>query len=247
MNENKNEQEVDVNEQTEEVSVAEVVVQNTKETPVTEAELDKFNWGAFGLSIFWGIGNKAYLTLLCLIPVFNIAWMFVCGFKGNEWAYKNGDYTSVEEFNKVQKTWKVPGIVATVIRAVSVLLYTMMFIFFVTVGIFAGIQEGISSYDDPYAYEEEYSYRSGSIEDVPGWTQTIYTNIKLAEYVSGNEQESYKNGSSYPDLVKEVGEPVSTYRNGNTVSAEWESDDYNTSITIDYDVLTNQIISKDIY
>lgn len=35
------------------------------------------------MNIMWGIGNKSYLTLLCLIPLFNIIWIFVCGAKGN--------------------------------------------------------------------------------------------------------------------------------------------------------------------
>ena len=51
----------------------------------------------------WGIGNKSWLTFWAFIPYFNIIWMFVCGFKGNEWAWKNKKWTSVEEFQRVQK------------------------------------------------------------------------------------------------------------------------------------------------
>jgi len=29
-----------------------------------ELELKKFNWGAFGFSVFWGIGNKVYISYL---------------------------------------------------------------------------------------------------------------------------------------------------------------------------------------
>lgn len=47
-------------------------------------EIKKWNWGAFSLNILWGIGNKTYLPLLCLIPFFNLVWIFVCGIKGNE-------------------------------------------------------------------------------------------------------------------------------------------------------------------
>ena len=42
------------------------------------AEIKKWNWGAFMMNIMWGIGNKSYLTLLCLIPLFNIVWIFIC-------------------------------------------------------------------------------------------------------------------------------------------------------------------------
>ncbi|CAI3639112.1 ribonuclease G [Clostridium neonatale] len=68
------------------------------------SEIKKWNWGAFMMNIMWGIGNKSYLTLLCLIPLFNIIWIFVCGAKGNEWAWKNGNYSSPEEFFLVQNT-----------------------------------------------------------------------------------------------------------------------------------------------
>lgn len=35
-------------------------------------EVKGWNWGAFMYNIFWGIGNRTYLPLLCLIPFFNI-------------------------------------------------------------------------------------------------------------------------------------------------------------------------------
>ena len=54
-----------------------------EESKVTPAEIRGWNWGAFMYNIFWGIGNKSYLPLLCLIPVFNLVWIFVCGFTGH--------------------------------------------------------------------------------------------------------------------------------------------------------------------
>lgn len=77
---------------------------------VIPPEIKKWNWGAFMLNIVWGIGNKAYLTLLCFIPLFNLVWFFVCGAKGNEWAWKKGNYSSAEEFLKVQETWNRAGL-----------------------------------------------------------------------------------------------------------------------------------------
>ena len=44
-------------------------------------EIRGWNWGAFIYNIFWGIGNKTYLPLLCLIPVFNLVWIFVVALK----------------------------------------------------------------------------------------------------------------------------------------------------------------------
>ncbi len=89
-------------------------------------EVKGWNWGAFMFNILWGIGNKSYLPLLCLIPIFNIVWVFVCGIKGNEWAWKKGDYSSVDEFKKVQATWNRAGVVAFILSLVVVVLYLIL-------------------------------------------------------------------------------------------------------------------------
>ena len=81
-----------------------------------------WNWGAFWLTWLWGIGNKSWLTFWALIPYFNILWMFVCGFKGNEWAWKNKNWTNFEEFTRVQKKW------ATIANILAVTLITIVVI-----------------------------------------------------------------------------------------------------------------------
>ena len=90
-------------------------------------EIKKWNWGAFMMNIIWGLGNKSYLPLLCLIPIFNIVWVFVCGVKGNEWAWKKGNYSSVQEFMQVQDTWNRAGIFQFIITIVVVVLYFALF------------------------------------------------------------------------------------------------------------------------
>lgn len=86
-------------------------------------EIKGWNWGAFMFNILWGIGNKTYLPLLCLIPIFNLVWIFVCGFKGNTWAWQKGDYQDVETFLAVQKTWNRAGIVYFIISIALLFLY----------------------------------------------------------------------------------------------------------------------------
>jgi len=93
-------------------------------------EIKGWNWGAFMYNFIWGIGNKTYLPLLCLIPLFNIVWMFVCGFKGNEWAWQKGEYTDTKTFLAVQKTWNRAGLANFIILIVFFILY---FIFFTTI------------------------------------------------------------------------------------------------------------------
>ena len=94
-----------------------------KEVP---AEVKHWNWGAFMFNVSWGLGNKAYLPLLTLIPVFNIVWIFVVGAKGNEWAWKNGDYDDVKTFLKVQETWNRAGIWQIILAVVFVVIYVVL-------------------------------------------------------------------------------------------------------------------------
>lgn len=91
-------------------------------------EVKGWNWGAFMYNIFWGIGNKTYLPLLMLIPIFNIVWIFVVGFKGNEWAWRKGDYQDVATFKAVQATWSRAGLVQFLIGLIFFLLYLGFFI-----------------------------------------------------------------------------------------------------------------------
>ena len=110
------------------VGFANAVLQGVnKEVP---EEIKKWNWGAFSLNILWGIGNKTYLPLLCLIPVFNLVWVFICGFKGNEWAWRDGDYTDIETFKKVQKTWSRAGVAMFIIQIGIIVLHLGIIVFF---------------------------------------------------------------------------------------------------------------------
>ena len=91
-------------------------------------EIKKWNWGAFMFSIFWGIGNNAYLTLLCLVPCLNFVWVFVCGAMGNQWAWKSGEFKDVEQFMAVQRTWNKAGFVSFIITLIVIVIYIIMFI-----------------------------------------------------------------------------------------------------------------------
>ena len=90
-------------------------------------EIKKWNWGAFMYNMVWGIGNKSYITLLCLVPILNIIWPFVCGAKGNEWAWKNGNYSNTREFFLVQDTWNRAGFVTFIIAIIFIVIYVLFF------------------------------------------------------------------------------------------------------------------------
>jgi hypothetical protein len=100
------------------------------------AELNKFNWGAFFLTWIWGIGNKSYIALWALlagivsaIPVIGIAaigfniWL---GIKGNEYAWQNKEWESIEQFNETQKKWTIAGGIVWAVFFVLGLLAGMM-------------------------------------------------------------------------------------------------------------------------
>ncbi len=69
-------------------------------------KLKCFNWGAFWGTWIWGLFNKSYITLLS-IPLFFtsgfFSWALICGFKGNEWAFKNTQALDSEKFHQGQK------------------------------------------------------------------------------------------------------------------------------------------------
>lgn len=64
-----------------------------------------WNWGASLLSWIWAIGNNTWIGLLALIPYVGLVMSIILGVKGNEWAWRNKRWNSVEHFRKTQRTW----------------------------------------------------------------------------------------------------------------------------------------------
>lgn len=77
-----------------------------------KSEIVKFNWGAFFGTWIWGLFNKTPITLpmlpLALTPA-SLPFMFICGLKGNEWAYNNNKdkYENVEKFHLTQSVQSI--------------------------------------------------------------------------------------------------------------------------------------------
>ena len=101
---------------------------------VLPEELKGYNWGAFLLSWIWGIGNKTYITLLsflvafipfigCLAALGMNIWF---GFKGNEWAWQNKHFESVEHFKSNQKKWTIAGIIVTIVSIIVWIFFAMV-------------------------------------------------------------------------------------------------------------------------
>jgi hypothetical protein len=75
------------------------------------AEIDRWNWGAFLLNWIWGIGNNTYIALLMFVPFVNMVMLFVLGFKGSAWAWRNKRWESTEQFKHTQRKWAQWGLV----------------------------------------------------------------------------------------------------------------------------------------
>lgn len=112
-------------------------------------EIKKWSWGAFLMNWIWGIGNSTWIALLALIPVVNIVMIFVLGAKGNEWAWRNKKWASVEEFKRIQRIWAWVGLGLLIFSLmVNVLLLILGFgVFLATEGIDSGFDGNFDEFD----------------------------------------------------------------------------------------------------
>ncbi len=69
-----------------------------------------WNWGAFFFNWIWGLFNGSKIALLTLVPGLNLIMPFVLGAKGNEWAWKNKQWDSYEQFRATQKRWSIAAL-----------------------------------------------------------------------------------------------------------------------------------------
>lgn len=110
--------------------------------------LKEFNWGAFFGTWLWGLFNKSYKTLwmfiLGLTP-WGFYYSLVCGLKGNEWAYKNKKWESVEKFNSSQETQTLVFVLLSVL--IVPVIWTIVIMAIVFGLVFTAIDETKTSPD----------------------------------------------------------------------------------------------------
>jgi hypothetical protein len=79
-------------------------------------ELGDWNWGGFLLTWIWGIGNNVWWSFLVFVPYLGAMVMpWVLAFKGNEWAWQNKKWESIEHFKRVQSAWTKWGLGITIV------------------------------------------------------------------------------------------------------------------------------------
>ena len=77
-----------------------------------------WNWGAFALPLFWGLAHNTWYAWLVLVLFFcPPVGIFSCAFAalifgafGNQWAWQNRQWQSVEQDHAVQRQWAVWGL-----------------------------------------------------------------------------------------------------------------------------------------
>lgn len=91
----------------------------------TYTEMQKWNWGAAGLTWIWGIYYNLWITLAILIPALitptrielfimplNIFLMVNMGVNGNEWAWHKNKQQNIDGYITSQKKWKYFGMLS---------------------------------------------------------------------------------------------------------------------------------------
>jgi len=94
------------------------------ESAIVPEEVKGWNWGAFALTWIWGIFNQVWLAFLMFIPVplFGLAWAIVLGIKGNEWAWRNKKWDSIEQFKSTQGNWGTAGLIVFLVSIVVIVV-----------------------------------------------------------------------------------------------------------------------------
>jgi hypothetical protein len=102
-------------------------------TPVP-AELQGWCWAGFLMSWIWAIPHKAWLAFGIGIAPLVIGFAFrplrylgivaaiFCGIKGNEWAWQNRQWVSIQEFKDTQRVWVIWGLALLALGIVGAII-----------------------------------------------------------------------------------------------------------------------------
>jgi hypothetical protein len=105
-------------------------------TPVPP-EIQGWSWAGFLMNWIWAIPHKAWLAFaLGVIPLvlgfgshplgsLVLVSAILCGIKGNEWAWQNRQWQSLEQFRATQRAWVIWGLI---LLALWILLVTIIVI-----------------------------------------------------------------------------------------------------------------------
>lgn len=92
---------------------------------VQQPNMSKWNWGAFFLPGIWGLLNGCWwLFLLQMIPI-PLAIQIIAGLKGNEWAWNNKQWSSIQDFESTQDAWSKAGLILFCVGLITSFFYLL--------------------------------------------------------------------------------------------------------------------------
>lgn len=91
-----------------------------------KTRINGWNWGAFVFTWIWGLAHSVWISLLMFVPLVNIGVMIYLGLKGNELAWKNGSWKSVEAFHARQRKWAIAAAIFFGLYLLLVILVAML-------------------------------------------------------------------------------------------------------------------------
>jgi hypothetical protein len=95
-------------------------------TAVVPEEIKGWSWAGFLMHWIWSIGMNTWIGLLALFGPITLIMMIVLGVKGNEWAWQNRKWESVDQFKQVQKIWTKWGIALVIVSVVMWIIYAVI-------------------------------------------------------------------------------------------------------------------------
>lgn len=199
-----------------------------------------WSWGAAILNWIWAIGNKVWIGLLALIPGVSIIMFFVLGFKGREWAWKSGQWESVEHFNRVQKKWSqwavglsIAGVVLGFVAAIAAPQFSSYKVKGYNSAAMSDLKNAKTTLEAYFADNQRYPETLEASKFVPSENVYIKCSILPDAYVCGAAHKEgtvlYVADSQETAIVEEV------YETGSPIQLPYEprplasakADDYN--------------------
>jgi hypothetical protein len=148
-------------------------------------EIKGWNWGAFFLNFIWAFGNRTWIGLLTIVPLIGYVMPIILGLKGNEWAWKNKRWKSIEHFKKVQRKWAIWG--ACIIISLLVGFYGLFFFAFQTGEPTTGKHVESVDWLPPSATDISYYKRDGF-----GWIKNYECYIPEDDFLSLAAKKRWK-------------------------------------------------------
>lgn len=168
------------------------------------SEIQGWSWGAFFLNWIWGLFNNTFIALLCFVPCVGWVMPFVLGVKGNEWAWRNKKWESVESFKIAQRRWAWGGL-GVFIFCIILIVSTIFFTFW------------IMKQSDAYKNSFSMIQKNSQVIEMLG------TPIESGLLVSGNVNTSM--GTGHAELSYSVSGPkgsAKVYLKAEKVLDHWE-------------------------